>query len=144
MVLWTFDLIWKNLWYYGKTLWYNGKKCDIISKTIEIWFTKEKNGRLQKNYEILFYNRKKNYGNIPIQLEFLNKYIALELWFTVENYDTMEKTMELWKNYGTIEKQLWNYGKNYGTMDTKKTMELWFTIEKRWNYGKKIWYCSKL
>ena len=32
-------------------------------------------------------------------IEVLNKFIALELWFTMENYGTMEK------NYGTMEKK---------------------------------------
>ena len=52
----------------------------------------------------------------------------MELWFTMKNYGTMEKTMVLWtklwyytENYGT----LIYYGKNYGTM-------------------KKLWYYSKL
>ena len=66
------------------------------------------------------------------KIEVLNRFIALKLWFTKEklwyygkNYDTMVKTMVLWKklwyyteNYGT----LIYYGKNYGTME--KTMVL--------------------
>ena len=66
----------------------------------------------------MIYNGK-NYGNIPKKIEVLNRFIASELWFT------MEKTMVLWKklwyyteNYGT----LIYYGKNYGTME--KTMVL--------------------
>ena len=54
----------------------------------------------------------------------MNKYIALELWFNVENYGimkknygTMKKTMVLWK------KNLWYFGKK------PKTMELWFIME---------------
>ena len=49
----------------------------------------------------------------------------MELWFTMKNYGTMEKTMVLWKKlwyytekYGT----LIYYGKNFGTME--KTMVL--------------------
>ena len=37
------------------------------------------------------------------QNKFLNWFIALELWFTMENY-------------GTMEKKLWYYEKNYGTI----------------------------
>ena len=79
----------------------------------------------------------KKYGNIPKQLKFLNKFIALELWFTIrklwycgENYGTVEKTKVLWKNNGTIEitmvlwKKLWYYNGNYGTL-----IELWFNME---------------
>ena len=33
----------------------------------------------QKTMKFCFIIEKKTYGNIPIQLEFLNKYIALEL-----------------------------------------------------------------
>ena len=56
----------------------------------------------------------------------MNRFVALELWFTMEklwyygkNYDTMEK--KLWcytENYGTL---IYS-GKNYGTME--KTMVL--------------------
>ena len=61
------------------------------------------------------------------KIEVLNRFIALELWFTKEklwyygkNYGTMEKTMVPYytENYGT----LIYYGKNYGTME--KTMVL--------------------
>ena len=46
----------------------------------------------------------KNFGNIPKQLKFLNKFTVLELCFTMENYGTIEK------NYGAMEK-LWYYCK---------------------------------
>ena len=40
----------------------------------------------------------KNYGNIPKWLKFLNKCIALEPWYTMENFfGTMEKTIVLWE-----------------------------------------------
>ena len=46
----------------------------------------------------------KKYGNIPKQLKFLNKFIAVELRFTIrkvwycgKNYGTIEITMVLWK-----------------------------------------------
>ena len=43
---------------------------------------------------------KKNYGNIPKWLKFLNKCIALEPWYTMENF------------FGTIETKQLYYGKN--------------------------------
>ena len=70
----------------------------------------------------------KNNGNIPKQLNFFNKYIALKLWFTMENYGTKKKAMILWKNYGTMD----------------KTMMLY---RKLWNFDllrKKLWCYSKL
>ena len=51
---------------------------------------------------------KENYGNILKQLKFFNKFIALELWFTMENLGTMEKMWYYTENYGTILK-LWNF-----------------------------------
>ena len=42
-------------------------------------------------------------------IEVLNRFIALELWFTME--------------------KLWYYGKHYGIIP--KTMEIWFTMEKK-------------
>ena len=89
----------------------------------------------------------------------------MELWFTMENYGTMDKTMVLWT-------KLWYYTENYGASiyeeknhgrlpKTKKfwfimkkktleiyqkrfiTLELWFTMEKLWYYGKKLWYYGK-
>ena len=45
------------------------------------------------------------------------------------------KTMVLWKNYGTMEK-------NYDIIP--KTMELWFTMEKTMVLWKELWYYSKL
>ena len=44
----------------------------------------------------------------------MNRFIGLELWFTME--------------------KLWYYGKNYGTIP--KTMELWISMKKLWYYGK--------
>ena len=37
-----------------------------------------------------FYNEK-NYGNVPKELKVVNKFIALKLGFTLENYGTIEK-----------------------------------------------------
>ena len=63
MVLWNFDLLRKNmvLW---KKLWYYGQNYGIILRTMELPFTKKKNGRLPKTKKTLIYNGK-NYGNIP-------------------------------------------------------------------------------
>ena len=46
-------------------------------------FSKKKIWYLTKNHVTLIYNGK-NYDNIAKQLRFLNKYIALELQFTIE------------------------------------------------------------
>ena len=54
---------------------------------------------------------------MPKQLKFLKKYVALELWFTLENYDTFGE-----KNYDTV----------------PETMELWFTMEKNGTKEKTI------
>ena len=71
-----------------------------------------------RNFDLLW----TNYGNLPKQLNFFNKFIALELSFTIEKYGTKEKR--------------WYYEKNYGIMD--KSMVLWFSIKIN------IWYNSKL
>ena len=42
MVLWNFDLQWKNNGTMGKELWYYGNNCGTIPKTTEIRFIKEK------------------------------------------------------------------------------------------------------
>ena len=62
----------------------------------------------------------------------MNRFIALELWFT------MEKLWYYGKNYGTMEKKLWYYTENYRTSiyEEKKhgrlpnTKKLWFIMEK--------------
>ena len=43
-------------------------------------------------------------GKITKKMKFLNRFIALELRFTMKNYYTVEKTMVLWK-------KLWYYSK---------------------------------
>ena len=48
------------------------------------------------DYQKLWSIMEKNCGNIPKQLELLNNFIDLDLWFTMENYGTKEKTMVLW------------------------------------------------
>ena len=37
------------------------------------------------------FDNEKNYGNVPKELEVVNKFIALKLGFTLENYGTIEK-----------------------------------------------------
>ena len=61
----------------------------------------------------------KNYGNIPKWLNVLNKFTALELWFTMGKLWYYKKTMVLWKKTMV----LW---KNYDTIT--KSMELWFIM----------------
>ena len=43
-------------------------------------------------------------------IEVLNRFIALELWFT------MEKLWYYGKNYMVLWKKLWYYTENYGTL----------------------------
>ena len=94
----------KKIWYYPEnygTSIYEGENHGRLPKTMKLCFIMEK-----------------NYGYIPKQLKFLNKWISLKLWFTME---------KLWymyygkKNYGTMIK-------NYDTLP--RAMELWFTVEK--------------
>ena len=63
----------------------------------------------------------------------------MELWFTMENYCTIEK------NYGTMDKtmvlywELWNFDlrwKKHGRLP--KTKKLWFITGKLWKYTKRI------
>ena len=81
MVLWNFDLIWKNYGTMEKTmelerkLWYFGQNYGTIPKTMELQFMKGKHGKLSKKLLTLIYNGKNN-GDIPKQLKFLNKYIS--------------------------------------------------------------------
>ena len=116
------------LWYYEK-LWYYGKNYGTMNKTMvlywELWNfdlrRKKTIGDYQKLRDLGF--KWKKLGKYIKIIEVLNRFIALELWFTMEKlwyygkyYGTMEKTMVLY---------LWNliyYGKNYGTME--KTMVL--------------------
>ena len=60
----------------------------------------------------------------------------MKLWFTMENYGTMEKTMVLWsKLYGTIPRTMelrFTKEKKHGRLP--KTKKLWFIMEKK-NYG---------
>ena len=87
-------LYWK-LWYYTENY-----ETSIYERKEQCW--------VNKNYESVIYNGK-HFANMPKQLKFLNKYIAVKLWFTMEklwyygkkNYGTILKTIErfdlLWK-----------------------------------------------
>ena len=104
-------VLWTKLWYYTRTMELRsmqGKNHGRLPKTKTIWIKMGKNSVIYQK-----------------QLKFLNKFIALEYWFTMEklwyygkNYSTKEKTMILYP-------KLWNFDflwKNYGSMG--KTMEL--------------------
>ena len=76
-----------------------------------------------------------DYGKNKKKMKFLNRFIALELSFTMEklwyygkNYGAMEKTMVLWKT-------LWYYTESYGNL---------IYDEKIWDYGKTIVICNKM
>ena len=58
-----------------------------------------------------------------VQFTLVQNYGIMELWFTMENYVDMEKTMVQWK------KKLWYNTENYGTI--LKTMELRFAKVKK-------------
>ena len=55
---------------------------------------------------------KKNYSKLWFTIVYYSyytsKYGTMELWFTMNNYSTMEKTMVLWT-------KLWYYTEHYGT-----------------------------
>ena len=75
MVLWNFDLVWKNYGTMKKTHY------GTIPRTMQPRFTKKQiRSRLPK--------------------KFLKKFIALELQFIMENYATMEKSMVLYRKLG--------------------------------------------
>ena len=104
----------EKLWYYGtetKVLW---KKWYNIPRTMELRCTKgKKQCRLLKTKKNFIHNEK-TWGNIPKELKVSNKFISLELWFTIDKLSNMKKknTMALyrklgnfnfqWKKYGTI------------------------------------------
>ena len=58
-----------------------------------------------------------------VKFTLVQNYGIMELWFTMENYVDMEKTMVQWK------KKLWYNTENYGTKLI--TMELRFAKEKK-------------
>ena len=83
-------ILWTKLLYYGQNY------GTIPIKTRKLWFT-----------------IKKNYGNIPIKFKFLNKFIALELWFSMVKLCYYAEKYR--KKYGTVEK-LWYYTEKYVTL----------------------------
>ena len=93
------------------------KNYGTMDKTMVIYWElwnfdslRKKHGRLPKSKKLWFIMEKlQKYTKL---IEVLNRFIALELLFT------MEKLWYYGKNYGT----LIYYGKNYGTME--KTMVL--------------------
>ena len=68
----------------------------------------------------------------------------MELWFTMENYGTMEKTM-------VLRTKLWYYTKNYGTLIYEekkhgrllKTKRLWFIMEKTMEKYQNNWVLNR-
>ena len=87
----------KNLWYYTKnseTSIYEGKNMVDYQKL--------------SNFDLL----RKNYGKMSKQLKFLNKIIALELWFTM-------KKLWYYGNTMVVYRKLWNFDLlwNYDTME---------------------------
>ena len=106
-------LLWKKLSYYNE----NYGTSIFEGKT---W-------KITKNQETLIYDGKKLWQYTKI-IELLNRYIALELWFTLEkiwyngkNYGTFEKAMVLYRklwNTDLLWKKLWYYGKlwNYSNL----------------------------
>ena len=88
-----------------------------------------------KLWIFVIYNEK-NFGNIPKQLMFLNKYMALELWFSKEKLlHYGKKTMILWKKLIRFHgKKLWYYTEKYGNLiHMRKTMVPWKIL---WCYSK--------
>ena len=87
-------VLWTKLWYYTEN----------YGTSI---YEENKHGRLPKlrNFD-LYWKKLLNYTKI---IEVLNRFIALELWFTMDKLWYYGKTMVLWK-------KLWYYTENYGTM----------------------------
>ena len=104
-------VIWEKLWYYGQN---NGT---IYWELLNFDLRRKNHGKLP-NTKKLWFIIKKTMEIYP-KIEVLNRFIAWELWFTMEklwyfgkNYGTMEKTMILYR-------KLWNliyYWKNDGTI----------------------------
>ena len=72
---------------------------------MEHWYTMgKKHVSVPKTtYEILTDNEKKHYGTMLKQWQFLNTYLAIKLWFT------MEKTK-------VLHPKLWCHTENYGPL----------------------------
>ena len=69
----------------------------------------------------------------------------MELWFTMKNYGTMDKTMVLWT-------KLWYYTENYGTSiyeekkhgGLPKTKRLWFIMEETMEIYQNNWIFEQI
>ena len=91
-------------------LWYYTENYGTILKIMKLPFTKEKNNVELTKTMNLWFIMENTFANMPKQLKFFNKYIAVKLWFTME--------------------KLWYYG--------KKTMVLyWKLLNVLIYYGKK-------
>ena len=87
----------EKLWYYGKNYGTMEKKNYwTIPTTMEIWFTNIKTWKITKTKKLRSILGKKKLWKYTKTIVV----IALELWFTIENYDTC--TMD--KNYGNMGK----------------------------------------
>ena len=123
---------------------YYGKKYGSKPKTMvmALWFTVDK----------VCGTKEKNYGTIPkiMELWFGMEniyYYGKTLWYYTENHVTLicyGKYILLWKNTMVLYRKPWNFDllwkiyitmeKHYGTIP--KTMELWFSMENIYYYGK--------
>ena len=65
---------------------------------------------------------KKNYSKL---FTILQNYDTMELWFTMENYGTVDKTMIL---YWDFRNSIYEQKKNHGRLPNTK--KLWFIMEK--------------
>ena len=82
---------------------------------------------------------KKNYVKYSLLWSIiLENYGTMELWLTMENCGTMEKTMILWRYYVSMDKNkvlyrnIWNFDlrrEKYGGL--QKTVTLWFKMKKK-------------
>ena len=120
-------VLWKKLWYYGQNNGIMAKIMVLYRELLNFDLQRKKDGRLPKTKKLWFIKEKLWLYTKKIE-------VFWQIWSsrTLIYYGKpMGKTMVLWKNYSTMEK-------NYGTL--LKTMELWFTMEKtmvQWkkNYG---------
>ena len=76
--------------YYEKNYGTTGKAYGTMKKTMALYgslwnfdLRRKQHRRLSKTMK-LWFTLEKNNGNIPKQFKFLNKYIALDLGFTME------------------------------------------------------------
>ena len=74
-------------------LYYGTMEFSIYERKEQCWLT--------NTMQPTIYNGK-HFANMPKQLKFLNKYIAVKLWLIdwKKNYVTILKTIELWFTMG--------------------------------------------